>query len=239
MSEDDATTLEQAVEKQLAEEREKFFEGFPPEAFTGIAKALMLRPTPENLSRLRDRLLPDFYFCLDTRHRYKEPTRKELIKLLNKLSNAASTLHSAVTSAHYIVCLSQAFDAPGEGAVGVTDHFVATLESLPKTAAGLVEKPDFGKSRRGRPSTNEPFRQLTPTLVRIYERVRKEPADHPNWLPDSGTYGGKGSFYPFALAVWHCLQDNLPVESLAAIPSTEGGLAQELIKNWPKGSANR
>ena len=239
MSEDDATTLEQAAEKQLAEEREKFFEGFPPEAFTGIAKALKLRPTPENLSRLRDRLLPDFYFCLDTRHRYKEPTRKELIKLLNKLSNAASTLHSAVTSAHYIVCLSQAFDAPGEGAVGVTDHFVATLESLPKTAAGLVEKPDFGKSRRGRPSTNEPFRQLTPTLVRLYESVRKEPAGRPYQLPDSRMYGSKGSFYPFALAVWHCLQDHLPAEARVAIPCKEGGLAEELKKHWPEDSVNR
>jgi hypothetical protein len=239
MSKDDAAPLEQEVLEAEAVEREAFEARFPPAVFTGIAKALKVRPTPENLSRLRHRLLPDFYFYLDTRHRYKEPTRKELIKLLNKLSNAASTLHSSVTSADYTFCLSHAFDAPDEGAAGVTDHFIATLESLAKTAAGLVEKPDFGKSSRGRPSTNEPFRQLTPTLVRIYERVRKEPADHPNWLPDSGTYGGKGSFYPFALAVWHCLQDNLPVESLAAIPSTEGGLAQELIKNWPKGSANR
>jgi len=38
MSEDDATALEQAVEEQLAAEREAFFEGFPPEAFTGIAR---------------------------------------------------------------------------------------------------------------------------------------------------------------------------------------------------------
>jgi hypothetical protein len=236
---EDTDSLEQEVLEQLAAEREAFEAHFPPEAFTGIAKALKLRPTPENLSRLRDRLLPDFYFCLDTRHRYKEPTRKELIKLLNKLSNAASTLHSAVTSAHYIVCLSHAFDTRDEGAVGVTDHFIATLECLAKTAAGLVEKPDFGKSRRGRPSTNEPFRQLTPALIRINEGLMKEPAGHPNWLPDSGTYGRKGSFYPFALAVWHCLQGNLPAESLAAIPSTETGLAEELKQHWPEDSVNR
>jgi hypothetical protein len=239
MSEDDATAHKQEVEEQLAAEREDFEARFPPEAFTEVAKALKVRPTPENLSRLRDRLLPGFYFCLDTRHRYKEPTRKELIKLLNKLSNAASTLHSVVTSAHYNVCLSQAFDAPDEGAVGVTDHFIATLESLAKTAAGLVEKPDFGKSRRGRPSTNEPFRELTPTLVRIYQFIRKEPAYCPYYLPDSRIYGGKGNFHRFALAVWCCLQGSLPPEARDAIPSSEGGVAEELKKHWPKGSVNR
>src|SRR5262249_38398165 len=142
--------------EQSAAERQEFFEGFPPEAFTGIAKALKVRPTSENLSRLRGWLLPDFYFCLDIRHRYKEPTRKEQIKLLKKLSKAASTLHSAVTSADYIFCLSSAFDAP----VCVTDHFVATLQFLANTAAGEIEKPASRQSRRGRPPKNEPFREL-------------------------------------------------------------------------------
>jgi hypothetical protein len=74
MSEDDATALEQAVEEQLAAEREAFFEGFPPEAFTGIAKTLKVRPTPENLSRLRGWLLPDFYYLYRVVPS-KEPTR--------------------------------------------------------------------------------------------------------------------------------------------------------------------
>jgi hypothetical protein len=239
MSEDESAALEQEVEAQIAAEREAFETRFPPEAFTGIATALKVRPAPENLSRLRGRLLPSFYFCLDVRDVYKEPTRKELINLLKKLSNAASTLHSAVTSADYTICLSWAFDAPDEGAVGVSDHLIATLELLAKPAAGLIEKPGFGKSRRGRPSKNEPFRQLTPTLVRIYERLRKEPAECPYWLPDSGIYSGKGDFHLFALAVWRCLQDNLPSEVRAAIPSTEGALAEELKKHWRKDRQKR
>ena len=239
MSEDDADALEREVEEQLAAEREAFKARFPPEAFTGIAKALKIRPTPENLSQLRDRLLPQFYFCFDVRHRYKEPTRKAKIELLKQLSEAASTLHSVVTNFDVNFCLPLSLLAPDEGAVGVSDHFLATLELLTKTAAGQIEKPAFSKSRRGRPPKNEPFRELTPRLVRIYEGLMREPAGPPNWLPDSGIYGRKGSFYPFVLAVWHCLQDNLPAEALAAIPSTEGGLAEELKKHWPEDGGRR
>ena len=241
MSEDDATALEQAVEERLAAEREAFFAGFPPEVFREIATALKVRPTPENLSRLRGWLLPDFHFCLDVRHRYKEPTRKEQIKLLKKLSKAATTLHFAVINFDINFCLPSALLAPEEGAVGVTDHFIATLELLADTAAAEIEKPASRQSLRGRPPKNEPFRQLTPILIRTYERVRKEPAECPYYLPDSGIYGSKGSFYSFALAVWRCLRDNLPTEALAAIPSPEGGhgLAQELIKHWPEDRLKR
>jgi hypothetical protein len=239
MSEDDATALEQAVEEQLAAEREAFFAGFPPEAFRGIATALKVRPTPENLSRLRGWLLPDFHFCLDVRHRYKEPTREEQIKLLQKLAKAASSLHSTVTNFDINFCLPLALLAPDEGGLGVTDHFVATLQLLANTAANEVEKPASRRSGRGRPRKNEPFRQLTPRLIRKYERLTNEPAGRPNWLPDDGRHGRKGSFYPFAVAVWFCLRKNLPAEALAAIPSTEIGLGEELKKHWPKNGPSR
>jgi hypothetical protein len=238
MSEDDTTALEQEALEQLAAEREAFEARFPPKAFAEIAKALKVRPTLENLSRLRGRLLPDFHSCLDVRHRYKEPTRKEKIKLLKQLSEAASTLHSVVSNFDINFCLPLSLLALDESAVGVSDHFIATLELLAKTAAGQIEKPAFSKSHRGRPRKNEPFRQLTPDLVRIYEFVRKEPAP-PYWLPDSHGYGGKGNFYRFALAVWRCLQDNLPAEALTVIPPTEFGLAEELRKHWPKDDGRR
>ena len=234
MSEDESTALEQEAEAQLAAEREAFEARFPPEAFMGIANALKIRPTPEHLAWLRGRLLSHFYFCLDVRHRYREPTRDELITLLKKLSNAASTLHSAVSSADYTFCLSWAFDAPDEGAVGVTDHFIATLELLAKPAAGLIEKLASRKSRRGRPPKNEPFRNITPILVRTYEVVRKESAECPYYLPDSRDYGGKGDFHRFALAVWCCLQENLPAEAREGLPDTKGGLAEELKNHWPE-----
>ena len=73
MSEDDATALEQAVEEQLAAEREAFEARFPLEAFTGIARALKVRPTPENLSRLSDRYclssISVLTYAIDTKNR--------------------------------------------------------------------------------------------------------------------------------------------------------------------------
>jgi hypothetical protein len=240
MSEGDATDLEhEALEAEEAE-REAFEARFPPEAFTEVTKALKVRPTPEILSRLRGWLLPGFYdlyyFC---KYGVKRPTRKEEIALLKKIHKAASTLHSAMTNVDINFCLPLGLLAPDEGGVGVTDNFVATLQLLANTAAGEIEKPASGQSRRGRPPKNEPFRQLTPTLVRLYESVRKEPAGRPYQLPDSRMYGSKGSFYPFALAVWHCLQDHLPAEARAAIPPKEGGLAEELKQHWPEDSVNR
>ena len=243
MSEDDATALQQEAEAQIAAEREAFEACFPPEAFRRIAKALKIRLTPENLSRLRGRLLPHFYFDLDTRHRLKEPTRKERINRIKKLRAAAMSLQFSLTHFDGIWVMDWPLDvlAP-EGdpdAPGVTDQFHATLQLLADRATTLIEGIASTKPRRGRPPKNEPFRQLTPTLVRLYQFVRKEPAGRPNWLPNSGVYGATGDFYPFALAVWHCLQDNLPSEALAAIPSSEDALGQELNKHWPKDRPKR
>jgi hypothetical protein len=196
-----------------------------------------VRPTPENLSRLRRWLLPEFYH-LHLTVLNKQPTRKERLDQLKKVCEAASTLHSSLTRLNN-VWLDLPWDlmAPAEGAVeGITDPFIATLQRLTDAAASRMEELALKKSPTGRPAKNVPFRQLTPRLIRIYEGLMKEPAGHPNWLPDSGMYGRKGSFYPFALAIWRCLRDNLPAEALVAIPSTEGGLAEELKKHWPEDS---
>jgi hypothetical protein len=242
MSEDDAAALEQEVLEAEAAEREAFEARFPTAVFTGIAKALKVRPGPENLSRLRGRLLPEFYYLHMTVLK-KEPTREEQINQLRKVYEAASTLHSCLTAFNRIwLELNLPIDlfAPDEGlAEGITDPFIATLQQLAEATASSAEKLASKGSRRGRPAKNFPFRQLTPDLVRIYEFVRKEPAEPPYWLPDSHGYGGKGNFYPFALAIWHCLRDNLPDTALAAIPPTEFGLAEELRKHWPKDGRHR
>jgi hypothetical protein len=234
---EDADIHEQKALEMLAADREAFETRFPPEAFTGIAKALRVRPGPETLSRLRRRLLLEFYY-LHMTVLNKEPTREEQINQLRKVYEAASTLHSCLTAFNRIwLELNLPIDlfAPDEGvAEGITDPFTATLQQLAEAAASSAEKLASKGSRRGRPAKNIPFRQLTPDLVRIYEFVRKEPAEPPYWLPDSHGYGGKGNFYRFALAVWRCLQDHLPAEALAAIPPREFGLAEELRKHWPK-----
>jgi hypothetical protein len=243
MSEDDATALEQEAEAQLAAERETFEARFPPEAFAGIAKALKVRPTPENLSRLSGWLLPHFYFCVDTRHRLKEPTRKERINRIKKLREAAMSLQFSLRHFDGIWVMDWPLDvlAPGDdpNAPGVTDQFHATLQLLADRATTLIEGIASEKSRRGRPSKNEPFRQLTPILVRTYEVVRGESAECPYYLADSRDYSGKGDFHRFALAVWRCLQENLSAEALNGLPDTKGGLAEEFKKHWPEDRPKR
>jgi hypothetical protein len=231
---EDADAREQEAAELLAAERDAFEARFPPEAFTGIAKALKIHPTPENLSRLRGWLLGDFYGYLYFGLPSREPTRKEQIARLKQLFDAARTLHSAISVFEDVWPLNLLGPAGPFATDDATDQFTATLQVLADTSAGQIEKLASRKSRRGRPPKNEPFQELTPRLVRKYERFTKEPAGPPNWIPNSGIWRGKGSFYPFARAVWCCLRDNLPAEARAAIPSTEEGLAQELKKHWPK-----
>jgi hypothetical protein len=238
MSEDDASAHEQQALEDLAVRQEAFEARFPAEAFKGIAKALKIRPAQEHLSRLRGWLLPEFYY-LYMGVPGKEPTREEQIRRLKKLREAATTLHSSITIIENVWPLNLIGPDGPFATDDITDQFTSTLQILADTAAGEIEKLASRKSRRGRPPKNEPFRQLIPRLVRKYERWTKEPADCPYWLPDSGVYSSKGSFYRFALAVWRCLQDNLPDEALAAIPSTEGGLAEELRKHWPEKGPKR
>ena len=121
----------------------------------------------------------------------------------------------------------------------MTDHFIVTLRLLADTAPGRIETIASEKSRRGRPAKNAPFRGLTPLLIRMYKFIREEPAECPYYLPDSGVYGSKGSFYPFARAVWRCLRQKLPADARDAIPSTEPALAQELRKHWPQDRPKR
>ena len=181
----------------------------------------------------------------------KEPTRQERIRRLKKLREAATTLHALLTSFDALwwdlplgLLDPNDLDASGvdedlDASAGGRTRFVASLKLLADTAAGRIEELTAEQARKGRPAKNAPFRELTPRLVRQYERFTKQPAGPPNWIPNSGIWRGKGSFYPFARAVWCCLRDNLPAEARAAIPSTEEGLAQELKKHWPKGGASR
>jgi hypothetical protein len=240
MSEDE-DALEQEYLEARAAEWKAFEARFPPEAFAGIAKALRIRPKPEYLSRLRGWLLADFYDYLCWRRPGKEPTREERINRVKKLREAAMSLHFSLT---HLGIMDWPLDvlAPDDdpNAPGVTDQFTATLQLLADRAATLIENIASKKSRRGRPIKNAPFRELTPRLIRKYERLTEESAERPYQLPDSGgIYNSKGSFYPFAVAVWRCLQDNLPPDSLAVIPATEAGLAEELKKHWPKDRPKR
>jgi hypothetical protein len=228
---EDADAREQEVLETEAADREAFEARFPPEAFTGIAKALKARPTPENLSWLRERFLPEFYYIFEGVS-HKQPTRQERISRLNKVQHAASILHWALTSSDGVWLDLMLFTRPGESFTANGQQFAADARRLADIATNIVEELSSRQSHRGRPSKNAPFRELTPSLVRIYKFIRKEPASSPYWLPDSRVYGGKGLFFPFAVAVWRCLRENLPPKARHTIPSSKDALAQELRKYW-------
>ena len=70
---EDADAREQEAAELLDAEQDAFEARFPPEAFTGIAKTLKVRPTPENLSRLSDRYclssISVLTYAIDTKNR--------------------------------------------------------------------------------------------------------------------------------------------------------------------------
>jgi hypothetical protein len=182
MTKDDTTALEQEALEELAAEREALEARFPPKAFTGIAKALEIRSTPENLARLRGWLLRDFYSYLCVGISDKEPTRKERIARLKQLREAATILHSSIANFEDVWPLNLIGPDGPFATDNVTNRFTETLRCLADTAASEIEKLRSRKSRRGRPPKNEPFRQFTPRLVRKYERLMKERAGCPYWL---------------------------------------------------------
>ena len=101
------------------------------------------------------------------------------------------------------------------------EKFLGVLEAL-------ARPPRSGS--RYRP--NDRFRnELAPSLIWIYEHATSDKAKVPRWLPDSGAYGGK--FYRFACAVRQCLYGCVP-EVRAALPASDGALAQELQHHWPE-----
>ena len=72
---------------------------------------------------------------------------------------------------------------------------------------------------------------LVPGLIRVYEHITTKTAKIPRWYERHRAYGG--AFYRFACAVRECLYHRLP-DARAALPSTDGALAQELQDHWPK-----
>ena len=156
---------------------------------------------------MRGWLLPEFYYLFKVVPS-KEPTRQERIRRLKKLREAATTLHALLTSFDALwwdlplgLLDPNDLDASGvdedlDASAGGRTRFVASLKLLADTAAGRIEELTAEQARKGRPAKNAPFRELTPRLVRQYERFTKQPAGPPNWIPNSGIWRGKGSFYP-------------------------------------------
>jgi hypothetical protein len=84
-------------------------------------------------------------------------------------------------------------------------------------------------ARRG-PKPKTTFRDFTPDLIWLYEKMAGKEAKKPQCLIGN-IYSGE--FYSFSVAVWGCLREHLP-QLKDALPGSEGALAQELQDHWPR-----
>ena len=212
MSSDEAD-LDQARREEIAD-REAFEARFPPEAFEDIAGALGVSADRPNLEVVRELLREDFSWFCSSRVGDKAVRAKHARELKTR-ARAAATLLSFLRSGSVLhqplVLLGGPF----------REKFLGVLEAL-------ARPPRSG----GRYRPKDRFRtELAPSLIWIYEHATSDKAKVPRWSADSRAYGGK--FYRFACAVRQCLYDRVP-EVRAALPASDGALAQELQDHWPE-----
>ena len=212
-------SFDEALEARIAD-REAFEARFPPEAFGPIFQALNVEPTPENRFAILDCLEQSF-----SGKPVKKPSvaerRKELKGLRDALALVLRAAHRPPGAAFLPWTLGDLVDKK--------EKFAATLQRLHRGVAEQLRKLEVKPARRG-PKPKTIFRDFTPDLVWVYEKLTGEEAKKPYWLDDSARYGG--AFYLFAVAVWECLRERLP-QLKDALPDSEVAVAQELRRHWP------
>ena len=216
----------EADEKAPLDDPDAFEARFPPEAFEPIAQALNVAPTPKNLATLTRWLIPHLergFSGIVVKKRTISGRRKELRGLRDALALVSRASHRlpSVASARTLGDLDNDED----------EKFVAALQRVYHRVDKQLHELEATPARRG-PKPKTAFRNFTPDLVWLYERMTEGEAKKPYWLGDSRSYGS--DFYRFAVAVWKCLRERLP-ELKDALPDSEGALAQELQDHWPNG----
>lgn len=205
-------------------EREAFEARFPPEAFEPIAGALQVAPTPENISAIRGWLMPYLQQSFSG-NVVKEHAVTERRKELKRLHDALAVVWHVSRRRHGSVSLPWTLGDLGND---VPEKFAATVQRLHRRVGEQLHELNATPARRG-PKPKTTFPDFTPDLIWVYERMTGKEAKKPQWLAGN-IYGG--DFYLFAVAVWRCVRQRVP-QFRDALPSSEGGLAQELQAHWP------
>lgn len=213
------------AERQADAEREAFEACFPPKAFEPIVRALKVPPTPENISAIRGWLMPylEQSFSGDV---VKEPSVTERRKELTRLRDALALVWHASRRRHGSASLPWTLGDLGDG---VPENFVAALQRLHRRVDEQLHELEAVPARRG-PKPKTTFRDFTPDLIWLYEKMAGKEAKKPQWLVGN-IYSGE--FYSFSVAVWKCLRERLP-QLKDPLPDSEGALAQQLQDHWPK-----
>jgi hypothetical protein len=216
--------LDEAARDEIAD-LEAFEARFPRDAFEPIARALNVPPTPENNSAIRGWLMPYLEESFSG-NVVKKPTVPERRKELRRLRDALALVWRASGRWHGSASLPWTLRDLGDG---VPENLVAVLQRLHRRVDEQLRELEAVPARRG-PKPKTTFRDFTPDLIWLYEKMAGKEAKKPHWLAGN-IYGGE--FYLFSVAVWECLRERLP-QLKDALPDSEGALAQELQDHWPK-----
>jgi hypothetical protein len=217
--------LDEAARGEIAN-LEAFEACLPLPVFEPIVRALNLVTTPENVSAIRGWLMPYLEQSFSG-NVAKEPSVRDRREELKRLRDALDLVSRASRRRPGKASLPWTVGDLGNG---VPENFVATLQRLHQRVDEQLHEQSTPARRGPKPKTT--FRDFTPDLVSVYERLTGKKAKPPHWLGDSGIYGG--DFYRFAVAVWGCVRECIP-QLKAALPQSEGALAQELQDHWPNG----
>jgi hypothetical protein len=200
---------------------EAFEAQFKPDDFVGVAHALGLPPDPETLAWLRDLLLPEFRFFVESCSGEKL-SREERIDRAEKLRDTAVALAALLGPGGARSGLSRRF----WGSNLITDQFTDTLRVLAVEAERQIERLRASRGIGGRPP-KEAFRQLSADLVRVYEKITREGVKDLNF----------DRFYRFAVAACRCLRAVVPAVN-GEIPRSPRALREGLREIW-KSVANK
>jgi hypothetical protein len=212
------------AERQADAEREAFEACFPAEAFEPIVRALNGAPTPENISVVRGWLMPYFEQSFSG-NVVKEHAVTERRKELKRLHDALALVSRASGRGRGAGSLPWSLGDLGDG---VSAKFIATLQRLHRRVGEQLQELSAPARRGPKPKTT--FRDFTPDLIWLYEKMAGKEAKKPQWLVGNIYIG---EFYSFSVAVWGCLREHLP-QLKDALPGSEGALAQELQDHWPR-----
>jgi hypothetical protein len=200
---------------------EAFEARFPPGAFTVVAQALDLPEDLETLVWLRNLLVPEFRFFVESCPG-EWFSRDERIARLEALRGAAVTLDRALGPG------GVKFDLPRRfwGSDLITDRFIDTLRVLAREVNNQIQRLRASPGRRGRPR-KDAARQLGKDLIRVYEKIMGKRAKDLNF----------GRFYRFAAAASRCLRDSVP-EVDGEFHLSQSTLRESLREIW-KSVANK
>jgi hypothetical protein len=211
MSDQDAD--DEAAHDEIAD-LEAVEDKFKPEDFAEVAEALDLPAKPEILAWLRDLLLPEFRFFIESCPG-EELSRDERIDRARKLRDTARALDTLLGPGGARSGLSWRFWGL------ITDQFTDTLRGLAHQADRQIQRlRSSPPGQAGRPPKGA-FRQLGAGLIRIFEKMTRKRAKDLDF----------DEFGRFAAAACHCLRVRVP-EADRAFPVSPRALRDGLLKTW-------